>query len=207
LLVTGPLSLLFVGAAFAGLPEAVRLRESSPGRLPRVVWMLSTAVTAAAACWCTIVLVLSGTVGSAILGDTWPLAKPLLLPLTWFALAQAIAIGPAQGLWALAAARRSLTSQLANVVLMLSSMCAGAVVDGARGAAVGLAGAATVSTLIWWQQFRRGFTEAMQSSPACAVQTADDPAMTSRSGPARAVAEMVPDGDPAPGMQGTRGQL
>jgi O-antigen/teichoic acid export membrane protein len=207
LLVTGPLSLLFVGAAFVGLPEAVRLFESSPDRLPRMVWGISIAVTGLTACWCTLVLALSDTVGSGILGETWPLAKPLLLTLTLFAVAQAIAIGPAQGLWALAAARRSLKSQLANVFLVLATMSVGAGVDGARGAAVGLVGAAIVSTLIWWQQFGRAFAEAMQTSSARAAEPTSGRAAMPPSAPPPALTKITADGYSTYPVQGTGGEL
>jgi O-antigen/teichoic acid export membrane protein len=160
LLVTGPLNLLFVGAAFVAVPETVRLVKASPQRLPRLTWLISLSIAGLSACWCGVVLVLSGVVGPRLLGETWPLAQPLLFVLSFFAIAQALAIGPAQGLWALGAAGRSLKSQLINVVLMLAATSAGAALDGARGAAIGLVITAGVSLFVWRWQFRLSFSEA-----------------------------------------------
>lgn len=160
LLVTGPLNLLFVGAAFVAVPEAVRLYKESPDRLPGVTRVISWSITAIAAGWCAVVLTLADRFGPQLLGSTWPLAKPLLLVLAAFALAQALAIGPAQGLWALGAARESVRTQLANVTLMLITTSLGAVLDGARGAAIGLVATSIGSTLLWWWQFRAAFDRA-----------------------------------------------
>jgi O-antigen/teichoic acid export membrane protein len=163
LLVTGPLNLLFVGAAFVAVPESVRLFEHDPYRLPRLTWLVSLGVTGLSALWCGAVLLSGGLVGDLVLGETWPLARPLLVLLALFAVAQALAIGPAQGLWALGAAGRSLASQLTNVVVLVATTSAGAVLDGARGAAVGLVVTGIISLAVWSWQFSRGFRKTLGS--------------------------------------------
>jgi hypothetical protein len=163
LLVTGPLNLLFVGAAFVAVPESVRLFERAPQRLPQLTWLVSLGVTALSALWCAVILLSGGLVGARVLGETWPLARPLLVLLALFAVAQALAIGPAQGLWAIGAAGRSLTSQLTNVVLLVALTSTGAVLDGARGAAVGLLVTGVLSLAVWSWQFSRGFRTALRS--------------------------------------------
>lgn len=173
LLVTGPLNLLFVGAAFVAVPETVRLLESTPEKLQRLTWTVSGAIAAVSAGWCIVVLALAPVVGSRLLGETWPLARPLLLTLTFFAVAQALSIGPAQSLWAMAAAVRSLRCQLANVLLMLVTTAAGAAIDGARGAAAGLVATGVLSVGIWSWQFRRGAADWTTSASATPTASAE----------------------------------
>lgn len=197
LLVTGPIEPAVPRRRVRIRAEVVRLFKSSPHRLPRMVSRLSVAVTVLPASWCTVILALSGTIGLPLLGETWPLAKPLLLTMPLFALAQAMAIGPAQGLWGLGAASRSLRTQLVNVLLMVATMSGGAAIDGARGAAVGLVGTAAVSMLIWWAQFRRAFTQAIQITTTSAAESASRSAEPPTSDPPLPVSVLGADGNPS----------
>jgi hypothetical protein len=160
LIVIGPLGLLFAGAGFVALPETARLFQRAPERLPRAALLLSTGITVIAGIWCAAVLLAPDELGRAVLGDTWPLASPLLLVLTLHALLQALSIGPGQGLWAMGAAASSLRVQLANVALTLVFMVTGAALGGARGSVLGLTLATLLTTVLWWQQFRQAHRRA-----------------------------------------------
>lgn len=170
LLVAGPLNLLFMGATFAFVSEGVRLLQRSPERLPRAIRGLSAAAAAVAVIWCAAVLVVPDALGGRVLGATWHQAKPLLPLLGLTMVALAAALGPIQGLLSLGAAKRSLFTQVAGLAMQLPLVVGGAVLSGARGAAVGLALSTGMRTILAWGQFRRGFAEGTASG---SVMTAD----------------------------------
>ena len=95
-----------------------------------------------------------------MLGQTWPLAAPLLSMLVVLSAAQAVSLGPGQGMRVLGAARRTLYTQLIGMALLLIGATIGAVVNGARGAAVALTIAVAMTTALRWQQFRAAYAEA-----------------------------------------------
>ena len=170
LLVTGPLILLYVGASFAAVPEGVRLLERAPRDFPRATALFTAAITGAAALWCGLVLIFDNRLGPLLLGQTWPLAQPLVVPLVVFALVQAISVAPSQGLWSLGAASRSLRIQLLSVVMTLGGTFAGAAVAGPLGAAEALVITTVVSTVLWCDGFRRSFSEHLSRRPDASTQ-------------------------------------
>lgn len=163
LVIGGPLNLLFIGATFAFVSEGVRLVHRSPHRLPAATRSLSAATTAIALVWCIVVLVLPDAVGARVLGATWHQAKPLLPLLAVFMVTIATSMGPAQGMLALGAARRSLFTQVVGLAVDLPAIIAGAVVAGARGAVIAACITAVFRTLIAWTQFRRALREPVAS--------------------------------------------
>jgi hypothetical protein len=162
-LLGGPLNLLFVGTTFVFVSEGVRMLHDSPARFPGAMRGLSAAVTAIAIGWSVVVLLLPDTLGSHLLGSTWPHTESLLPVLVLFVVALAISIGPTQGMLALGAARRSLFTQFAGMGVDLPSMTGGAVLAGARGAAMATGLAAVFRTTLAWVQFRRALREPVAS--------------------------------------------
>jgi O-antigen/teichoic acid export membrane protein len=159
LLLGGPLNLLLMGATFVFVSEGVRLLARSPGQLPRAIRRLNTAAIGATVAWTIVVLVLPNAVGSRVLGATWHQAKPLLPLLILYIVALAASLGPSQGIIALAAAKRSLFTQVAGLAIQLPMMVVGAALDGARGAALGLGLSMVLRTALAWVQFRRALDE------------------------------------------------
>lgn len=163
LILGGPLNLLFIGATFAFVSESVRLVHRSPALLPAAMRSLSAVTTAAAVAWCAIVLALPDAVGSRVLGATWHQAKPLLPLLVAFIVALATSMGATQGMLALGAAKRSLFTQVVCLGIDASTMTAGALIAGARGAVIAVGFAAVFRTVLAWVQFRRALREPIRS--------------------------------------------
>jgi O-antigen/teichoic acid export membrane protein len=159
LILAGPLNLLFMGATFAFVSEGVRLAHRSPARLPAAIRAVSGVAAAIAIAWCTVVLLAPDGIGSRVLGATWHQAKPLFPTIALMMVALAAALGPVQGLLSLAAAKRSLFTQVAGLGLQVPLVAGSAALAGARGAAAGFAMTTLFRTAIAWGQFRRGFAE------------------------------------------------
>jgi O-antigen/teichoic acid export membrane protein len=136
------------------VPEGVRLAESSPRQLPRVVRTVTAGAVIATLAWCAIAIGGSSLIGRQILGDTWPLARPLLVATGITVLCTALGLGGALGLWILADARRSVRVRVVSSLLAFSAVPAAAA-GGASAAALAIAGAAALSAVVWWWQFRR----------------------------------------------------
>jgi O-antigen/teichoic acid export membrane protein len=147
-------NLLFTGIAFVAVPEGVRLVESQPQRLRRVVRMVSAGAAAATILWCAVAIGGGLLFGRGVLGATWPLARPLLVVTGIGAICTAFSLGPGVGLWILADARRSVRVRVASSLLAFSSVPAAAA-DGAWGAALAIAVTAALSAALWWWQFTR----------------------------------------------------
>jgi hypothetical protein len=172
LILAGPLNLLFMGATFAFVAEGVRLVHDAPARLPRAIRAVSGTAAAIAIAWCAIVLVLPAGIGSRVLGATWHQAKPLFPMIALMMIAQATALGPTQGMLSLAAAKRSLFTQVVGLGLQVPLVVASAALAGAHGAAAGFAITTMFRALVAWDQFRRGFAERTPSSDVVAADQA-----------------------------------
>jgi O-antigen/teichoic acid export membrane protein len=159
-LIISPLNLLFLAVAFVGVPEGARSYARDPGALPRMVRLIALGLAACALGWGAAVLAMPDAVGRRLLGETWHLAAPLMGIFVVLSVAQAISLGPGQGLRVLAAARRTLGTQLVGVALLLLGAPVGALVGGVRGAAVAMAVAVALTTAFRWQQFKVAYAQA-----------------------------------------------
>src|SRR5436305_1420005 len=147
-------NLLFTGIGFVAVPEGVRLLESHPRQVPRVVRTVSAGAMAATAIWCAVAIGASSVIGRWALGDTWPLARPLLVVTSIAVLCTGLGLGPNVGLWILADARRSVRVRIVSSLLAFSAVPAAAA-SGASGAALAITAAGALSAALWWWQFRR----------------------------------------------------
>jgi hypothetical protein len=147
-------NLLFTGIGFVAVPEGVRLVEAHPRQVPRVVRTVSAGAVIATSIWCAVAIGGSLLVGRQVLGDTWPLARPLLLVTSIAVLCTGLGLGPNLGLWILADARRSMRVRVVSSLLAFSAVPAAAA-SGAWGAALAITVAAALSAVLWWWQFRR----------------------------------------------------
>jgi O-antigen/teichoic acid export membrane protein len=172
LILAGPLNLLFMGATFAFVSEGVRIVHHAPAQLPRAIRAVSGAAAAVAVAWCTTVLVLPDGIGSRVLGTTWHQAKPLFPMIAVMMVALATALGPTQGMLSLAAAKRSLFTQIAGLGIQIPLVVASAALAGPRGAAAGFAITTMCRALVAWDQFRRGFAERTASADVIAADHA-----------------------------------
>jgi hypothetical protein len=154
LLVATVPNLMFTGIGFVAVPEGVRLIESHPLKLPRVVRIVSAGAVAITAMWCAVAIGGSLLLGRYVLGATWPLARPVLVVTGIGVICTGLGLGPAVGLWILADARRSVRVRLVSSLLAFFAVPA-AVAGGARGAALAVTIAAALSAVLWWWQFLR----------------------------------------------------
>ena len=152
-LLFGPWQVLLMGTMLVALPEAARLLAArGPASLVQFALVVGGGLAAVAVIWGAVLVALPDALGAQILGDSWTGAAPLLF-LTGISLAPLAAIsGAAIGLRALAAVRRSLPSQVATAVIVVTGAAAGAFLGGARGALVGVTIAGIASVCIWWWQ-------------------------------------------------------
>ncbi len=84
---------------------------------------------------------------------------PLLVYVVVDRLANATIIGPFLGLRALADSRRSLRARVAVAALAVLGGVVGALVDGARGAAIGAAASSLISIVVWSYAFFRALPD------------------------------------------------
>ncbi|MEJ7783500.1 MAG: hypothetical protein WKF96_01770 [Solirubrobacteraceae bacterium] len=173
LLLFSPLDALFVGIRILTLPALVRamtLGGASARRLAYLVALTSTLVTAV---WALLIIALPDSVGHAVLGATWDVAKPLTLAIAVASIALYAALPLQAGLRALRDARRLVVLRAIQTALLFIGVVAGTALNAAQGAAQGLAIASVAGGLLWW----RGFS---QSSRAMAPPVAREPAAPER---------------------------
>ena len=152
----GPLRVFLLAAPLVFIPEAVRLREEDPDRILGLVRRVSFGLAGLALVAGAAVMALPDAVGEALVGSTWPLAQPVLLPQAALMATFGVTAGALAGLRALADPRRSLRARLSVVPLSIVGGVGGAVLtDTAAGALWGLAAGNAVGAVIWWVLFRR----------------------------------------------------
>lgn len=162
-LLLNALQILSQGIGLVALPEAVRIGRASVRPLKKMVWVMCAALVATTFVWGTVLVLLPSSLGRAILGLSWNAAKDLFVPLTLVQAAGCAIAAAVIGLRALVAARRSLRARLLVSLLQVAGAIGGAAVDGARGAAWGLAIAGWVGAAVFWRQFNRAFDERLGS--------------------------------------------
>jgi len=165
--ITGPATVLLLGAGLVTVPEAVRLHERNPELLPQLARRLTIGFGLGALAIGATPLLLSDEAGTALLGASWEQAKPVLLPQALLLAAMGATTGWATGLRALGAARSSLGARLVIAPIGLGAGAIGAVVDGAAGAVYGLAAVYLLGVAVW----RRQFVAAAASSATTAPPT------------------------------------
>ncbi len=159
----GPLTILFLGMSLVAIPEAARILNRSPLRLPLFCLLLSAGLAVAALAWGIVLLVaLPRGLGAAVLGPIWRHTYPLVLLQALFVIGQVAGTGPFAGLHALGAARRSLRSITIGSVTYLACCLVGAAAGGIVGTMRGAAIASLISVLITWWQFRMALQESDQ---------------------------------------------
>jgi hypothetical protein len=150
----GPVTVLSAGAVAASVPELVRARERSPAGVRTAVMLLAAGLAVITVVWGVVASLLPDRVGEALLGDTWPAARSIMIPLGIAAAGNAAATGFTIGLRSLAAARRSLAAAAPAVVLVIAGGVGGATIDGSRGAVIGMIGPTWIGAALFGRQFR-----------------------------------------------------
>ncbi|MGY2066371.1 hypothetical protein [Blastococcus sp. SYSU DS0619] len=151
-----PVNVLFQGAYTIATIHGVALRDQGRRALLRWSGAVALALAGIAVAWTAVVLLLPEGVLVALLGETWPQARPLIPALGVWLVAIAVQSGAATGLHSIADSARSLRAQLLSAPAVLVLAWTGAVVAAAPGVAVGYALAGLVALVVWWVLYLRG---------------------------------------------------
>ncbi len=158
----GPLDSLFAGVRIFTLPALADAahagRRALLGRAG-VVGVASAAITAA---WAVVILSLPRSVGTALLGPTWDVARPLCAAIAVASAARYVTLPAEAGLRALNDPRRIVLLRATVTTAVLAAVAVGTVEAGARGAVAGLAGAHCIGVALW----ARGLLRSSQHSLA-----------------------------------------
>ena len=147
-----PLNVAQQGIWMVAIPEQVRTLKKHPWMLERVAAFLSLGLGTMAAMYTFGLVAFGDTVGPLLLGETWPNAQPVVVPLGLAAVATGLWVGPTVTLRAMQEAKRSLRVRLVYSVLIVAAGTAGLALAGARGGAWGIAIAGLTSVPLWWWQ-------------------------------------------------------
>ena len=136
-LLLGPINILTMGVYFVAVPAGARLYAEHPQRLRTTARFVSVAVTTATVALSVVILAVPEVVGPFLLGESWPGAALVFLPVALTYLARGVGFGPRIGLVAMAKARRTLNLTIVEAGFALAAGTAGAVVAAASGTAWG----------------------------------------------------------------------
>ncbi|WP_258037155.1 hypothetical protein [Streptomyces sp. SM14] len=186
----GPLNVLFNAANGFGPPQLNRLH--APENKARAAALAAGALAAVAACWAVVLLLVPGSAGRALLGDTWDAASALL-PATGVQYT-VMALGVC-GLLTLRVLRPRATLPVQVVFSLLSVACllGGYALGGVVGAAWGLCVGSAAKSAAAWLRVRA----VLREPPPADAPDGDGAGDTFAGGPAGAGDGT--DGTPAPG--------
>jgi O-antigen/teichoic acid export membrane protein len=149
----GPVRTMQAGVAAVALPEASS--RAHTGRLWAYSLWLSIGLAAASAVVAGVLALLPEPVGRQLLGDTWPIAATVVIPVGATLVLSGAAVGPVLGFRVMHATGSLLAFRLEQAALLMAFGVGGAVVAGLQGAAYGLAVAHLVLLPVAWTRFRR----------------------------------------------------
>jgi len=151
----GPLTILFQGIRLFAVPEGVKTARAGVGRLLGFALVIGAALFVGAIGWGIAIMLISQDFGVWLLKDSWEPAREIVLILAVSTAGSGATSGAAVGLRATAAASRSLRATWLSGLLIVFGSTAGTFLGGVRGAAIGIAVATWLSTVIWWREFLR----------------------------------------------------
>jgi hypothetical protein len=149
----GPVNIVVTGGYLLVIPEAARLRKYPDHYLLWFLAMLSGAIVLAAMVWGLAVYAAPQELGMRVLGDIWPLARPVVPGYAAGLVAIGLASGATAGLRVIERPDLSLRVRLVVTPLSLLGGVLGAVAAGAAGAAWGMAVPMLGGAAVWWTVF------------------------------------------------------
>ncbi|WP_030785414.1 membrane protein [Streptomyces sp. NRRL S-920] len=158
-LLLGPFLAVLMGLSLVTVAEAARVLRRAPHRLARFCLLLGGGQAAAALLWGAALLLMPDRFGELVLGGVWHSASELIVPATLGVVGAGLGTGAAAGLRALAAARRSLRSQLFASACYVGGGLGGAAAAGTVGSAWGVAAATVGGSAVWWLHLRSALRE------------------------------------------------
>jgi len=152
LLMFGPLQILSTGIGLVAIPEGVRLMNRSLSDLELGAVAMSAGLGIVAIGWGAVLVLIPESFGVWLMGSTWNVVVPLLLPLAVTFAGLLAMTGPMMTLRSVANSRRSLRAGVVTSAATIVFIVAGAAVGSALGSAWGAAIAAWLGTAAWWRQ-------------------------------------------------------
>lgn len=149
-----PFMAVFAATNASGVAEVAR-HDTGAHPLQRHLLRLTLLPTLAAAVNGVALLVLPETVGKALLGDTWQVARTMLWPATVQMLLMGLWVGARIGLVGRRAVRTTTRLVLVLTPVTVALALAGAAVDGGPGFFWGAAAGQALVTAIWWWRSAR----------------------------------------------------
>ncbi|MFF3483108.1 hypothetical protein ACFYXC_07485 [Streptomyces sp. NPDC002701] len=162
-LLLGPFLALLMGLSLVTVAEAARVLRRAPHRLGRFCLLLGGGQAVAALLWGAALLLVPDRAGEFVLGGVWDSASELIVPATLGVAGAGLGSGAAAGLRALAAAGRSLRSQLFASACYVGGGLGGAALGGTVGSAWGVAAATVCGSAVWWLHLRSALRERRQN--------------------------------------------
>jgi O-antigen/teichoic acid export membrane protein len=150
----GPMNVLYMGMFAFAIPEGVRLAERSIPALAKAVRLGSLALVGLSLLLGFALVNLPGALVDGLFGAEWDKLSRLVPPIAVAVAASGWVNGQRVGMRALEAATESLRAGAILVPISIAGVALGAVIDGAFGAAVGLAVVDVVSAVAWSLWFR-----------------------------------------------------
>src|SRR4051812_4670906 len=156
-LLMGPFLAVLMGLSFVAVPEAARVLRRSPHRLTKFCFALGGVQAGGTLLWgVALLLLVDDRIGTFVLGETWYVAAPLIIPATLSVTNAGFINGAAAGLRALGNARRSLRCMLIMSFAYVVFGLLGAFLNGAVGSAWGAASATLLGAIVYWSQLHVG---------------------------------------------------
>jgi hypothetical protein len=180
-LLLGPMQVLLMGIGLTAIPEGVRfMQRGGTEALRRPAVAVSVVVAGATLVWGTLMNALPDELGVALLGETWPAAQQVIVPLALAYAGVCLGLGAGIGLRVLADARRSLRARIVDAVAQATGGVLGASLGGAVGTAYGLAAGSLIGAITHWIMFLASMRSADRPTspepPEVTGVIAEDPA-------------------------------
>ena len=175
LVLLGPLGILSASMTTFLLPEVSRRPELPSSTRMKVALGCSSVLVLVTGVYLVILLLLPLSVGTAMLGDTWTGAREVLVPMATWSAAAAASAGPAMMLYAMGLARVTFRLHVIAAPGVILAFILGGHLNGAVGAAWGLAILAIVSLPLWCAQLAISLRSHTKALAEAARSTADGP--------------------------------
>ena len=157
-ILVGPVYVLFMGGNMIAVAEGARVASRSVAGLARLSLLVSAGMSAAAALWGAVLLLLPDSLGTRVLGPTWYTAAEVLVPFALLTVGLTASAGPQTGLRPWPPPGRP-AGPPGRGPLLLAGAIGGAALGGAVGAAWGMAAGYWAAAAVWWWQFRLAVAE------------------------------------------------
>ncbi|MGI8557598.1 MAG: hypothetical protein ACR2ND_04715 [Solirubrobacteraceae bacterium] len=151
--VFAPLDALSLGVRIFVLPAFARAMLLDSAVLRRRAGLVAAASGAGTALWTVLALLLPHRAGTALLGPTWDVTRPLIFAMAIASGARYVALPFQTALRALGDVRRIVILRVLVTTLVLTATVIGTLASGARGAVTALAIAYSADAVLSWGAF------------------------------------------------------